>query len=215
MTTYQEIRAVGKELHKKLLDATQHLNFHPIRIAKRMTLPVLGRALVLGDESEQNAYFDFWMHEYRVDGKSLAESVDPTLEPFTPLEKEIIQAHRQSRTSLFEAVTVYRAERQVGLRDLLEPERGEIRLTDFGMSDTLNRVRARLVLFTRLVTVRQITMTGGFSFSFEPTRAPGMLQAYRQKMKKVPAAQLSEQRFIFFFQKHRQMGIEQRYQDVR
>lgn len=214
MTTYQEIRSVGKELHTKLLDRTQHLDFHPIRIAKRMTLPVVGRTLVFDDESEQNAYFDFWMHEYRVNGKSMAESVDLEPGPYTPLEIEILQAHRESRTSLFEAVTGYRAERQIGLRDLLEPERGEIRLTDFGLSDTLHRVRTRRVMFTRLVTVRQITMTSGFTFSFEPARAPGILQAYGQKMKKVPAEQLAEERFIFFFRKHRQFGVEQRYQDV-
>ena len=32
MTLYQEIRAAGKAMHPKALDATQHLDFHPIRI---------------------------------------------------------------------------------------------------------------------------------------------------------------------------------------
>ncbi len=33
-------------------------------------------------------------------------------------------------------------------------------------------------------------------------------------MKKVPPAELSEARFVFFFQKHRQLGVDQEYRDV-
>jgi hypothetical protein len=45
-------------MHSKVLDATRHLDFNPIRIAKRMTLPVTGRTLVFDDEVVQNAFFD-------------------------------------------------------------------------------------------------------------------------------------------------------------
>jgi hypothetical protein len=38
MTLYQELRAAGKAMHSKTLDATRHLDFNPIRIAKRMRL---------------------------------------------------------------------------------------------------------------------------------------------------------------------------------
>ena len=90
----------------------------------------------------------------------------------------------------------------------------EVPLTDIGLSDSMYRMRARLALFCRLVVVRGISMTSGFSFGFEPERVPGILQAHRQKMKKVPPADLSEARFVFFFQKHRQLGVEQEYRDV-
>jgi hypothetical protein len=53
-----------------------------------------------------------------------------------------------------------------------------------------------------------------FSFGFEPGYVPGILQAHRQRMKKVAAQDLSEAKFVFFFQKHRQLGVEQAYQDV-
>jgi hypothetical protein len=58
-------------------------------------------------------------------------------------------------------------------------------------------------------TVRGITMTNGTSFAFHAANVPGLLQAYRQKTKKAPPQDLSEHRFIFFFQKHRQIGIPQ------
>jgi hypothetical protein len=43
---------------------------------------------------------------------------------------------------------------------------------------------------------------------------PGLMQAYRQKMKRVLAAELPEKRFVFLFQKHRQCGADQRWEDV-
>jgi hypothetical protein len=214
MTPYQTIRAAGKAMHTKALDATRHLDFNPIRIAKRMTLPVTGRTLVFDAEAAQNAFFDFWMHEYRVDGKTLVEHVDPAAAGLNALETEVLQAARQARTSFFQIEEVAPAEPRLGLRDLLEPDRPDVWLTDLDLSDSMRRLRVKLALFCRLITVRDITMTSGFSFGFEPDRGPGMLQAYRQKTKKVPPEALPETRFVFFFQKFRQLGIEQSYQDV-
>jgi hypothetical protein len=214
MTPYQTIRAAGKAMHSKALDATRQLDFNPIRIAKRMTLPVTGRTLVFDGEVAQNAFFDFWTHEYRVDGKTLVEHVDPAAAGLNALETEVLQAARQARASFFQIEEVAPAEPRLRLRDLLEPDRPDVWLTDLGLSDSMRRFRAKLALFCRLITVRDITMTSGFSFGFEPERVPGILQACRQKTKKVPPDALAETRFIFFFQKFQQLGIEQSYQDV-
>ena len=93
MTLYQEIRAAEQEVHAKSLKATHHLAFDGIRIAKRMKIPVLGRNIMLDGEIVQNAFFDFWMHEYRVEGKAMAQSVDPVAAGMTPLEAEVLAAH--------------------------------------------------------------------------------------------------------------------------
>jgi hypothetical protein len=214
MTLYQEIRAAGKAMISKALQATDHLDFNPLRIAKRMTLPVAGRTLVFDGEVAQNAFFDFWCHEYRVNGKSLVQSVDPVAAGLDSLETEVLEAHRQARTSFFATEAVLPASHQVRLRDLLEPDRPETLLTDMGLSDSMQRLGTRLALFCRRVVVRGLAMTSGFSFGFEPEQVPGILQAHRQRIKKVAPPDLSEARFVFFFQKHRQRGVEQAYQDV-
>lgn len=213
MTLYQEIRAAGKSMQPKALAATKHLAFDPLCIAKRMTLRTSGRTLIFDDETVQNAFFDFWFHEYRVNGKSLVESVDPVAARLESLEIDVLEAHRQARTSFLQAEAVMPWDQQIRLRDLLEPHRQEVLLTDIGLSDSMERL-APLALFCRLIVVRGITMTSGFSFGFNPERVPGILEAHRQKMKKVPPADLSEARFVFFFQKYRQLGVEQAYQDV-
>src|SRR6266498_2752298 len=51
MTLYQEIRTAALEMHGKVLRATQHLDFDGVRIAKRMTVPVLGRNIVFPSAS--------------------------------------------------------------------------------------------------------------------------------------------------------------------
>ena len=150
----------------------------------------------------------------RVNGRSLVESVDPVAAGLGPLETEVLQAHVQSRTSFLATEAVDAGEHQIWLRDLLDPGQPEVVLTDMGFSDSMRRAGIALALFTRLVTVRGITMTGGFSFGFEAECTPGILQAYRQRMKKVLPAEASEARFVFFFRKHLQLGIEQEYQDV-
>ncbi len=214
MTLYQEIRRAGKAMHSKAMQATDHLDFNPLRIAKRMTLPLAGRTLMFDGEVAQNAFFDFWFHEYRVNGKSLAESVDPVAAGLDPLEIEVLEAHRQARTSFLATEAVMPREHQIRLRDLLDPDRPAMLLTDMGLSDSMHRLGSRLALFCRLVVVRGITMTSGFSFGFQPGRVPGILQAYRQRTKRVAPENLSEARFVFFFQKHQQMGVEQQFQDV-
>jgi hypothetical protein len=214
MTSYQQFRAAGKAMHSKALEATKHLDFDPIRIAKRMTLPLSGRTLLFDGEAAQNAFFDFWFAEYRLNGKRLIESVDPAAAGLEPMEVEVLCAHRQARTAFLLTEEVLPSEHQIRLRDLLEPERPEVLLTDLGLSDSMRRFRLRLALFCRLVVVRDITMTSGFTFGFMPERAPDILQAYRQKMKKMPPADLPEARFVFFFQKYRQFGEELAFQDV-
>src|SRR5947207_5260771 len=120
---YKEVRAAGKSMHRKVLDATKGLKgFDPIKIARRMTLPMSGQTLIFDDETAQNAFFDFWFHEYLVEGKSLASSADPAKAGLTELELKVLEAHRRSRTSLFQIEEVFPLQHQVRMRDLLEPE---------------------------------------------------------------------------------------------
>jgi hypothetical protein len=169
---------------------------------------------VFDDETAQNAFFDFWFNEYRVGGKSLAESADPVAAGLSPLEVEVLEAHRHSSTSFYRTEAVLPRDHQIRLRDLLEPDKPEVLLTDIGLSNSIRRGGHQLALFLRPLTMRGITMGSGFFFGFQAELVFGLLQAYRQKMKKVPPADLPEARFVFFFQKHRQMGVEQDFRDA-
>jgi hypothetical protein len=135
--------------------------------------------------------------------------VDPVAAGLTPLETEVLEAARQSRSSFYEVKAFVPEEQQIRLQDLLDTQASQVLLTDVGLSQSLAVNGLRFALFCRPATVRGITMTNGTSFAFHTANVPGLLQAYRQKTKKVPPQDLSEHRFIYFFQKHRQIGIAQ------
>jgi hypothetical protein len=59
MATYEEIREVGKSMYKKTLVASEHPDFTPIRMAKQMGIPVLGRRMMFDNEIEQDALANF------------------------------------------------------------------------------------------------------------------------------------------------------------
>jgi hypothetical protein len=214
MTTYKELRAAGKSMHAKVVQFTRNLGFDPIKIARRMTLPMSGQTLIFDDETAQNAFFDFWFHEYQAAGRSLVESVDPVMAGLTDLETKVFEAHRQSRTSLFQMEDIRISEHQVRMRDLLEPEQPEFFLTDLGMSESFSRMKVRAPLFFRLLKVDEVRMSSGFFFVFSPLMLPALLPAYRQHIKFVPPADLPQKRFVFFFQRYQVAGVEQQYQDV-
>jgi hypothetical protein len=214
MTLYQEIRAAGTSMADKVMNAAEGILSEVARAARRMTIPVLGRGILVKNETTQIALLDFFWSEYRREGKTFAEMIDPVAAQLTPFEAECLEGIRRSRTSFFEAKGALPQTGQVSLRDLLQPERPEILLTDLGWSATQQRRQQASAAFCRVLTIRGITMTNGFLFHFRPELVPGLLQAHRQKLKRVPPENLSAERFIFFFKKYREIGSPQAYQDV-
>jgi len=147
--------------------------FNMLKAAKRLTLPTSGKTLIFDGETDMNACADFWIHEFRTGGATMIERCDASQMGLEPIEAEMLEAHRRSRTSLFEAVETRPREHQVLLVDLLEPQHGEICLTDMGLSGSLAQHKIRLLLFFRLVSARGVHMTSGVSFVFRPNAKRG------------------------------------------
>src|ERR1041385_3433923 len=137
MATYEEIRAAGRSMYKKVLAAAKPLDFNLFRMAKQMGITVLQRTVVLDNEIAQDALANFHFNEYRVDGKTLAQSVDSVTAGLTPLEAEVFEAARQSRSSFYQVSGFVPEEQQIRLQDLLDSQASEVLLTDVGLSQTL------------------------------------------------------------------------------
>jgi hypothetical protein len=212
--SYQEIRAAGKDLFAKIMEATRHLDFDMVKAARKMTLPTEERTFLFDSETDQNALLDFYVCEYRRGGKTKVEACAPQVMNFTPLLAGQLRALQESRTSLFDAHSVVAERHQLILRDLLEPERPDFPLTDIGLSATVNRYKARILLFTRIVSLYGFHMTAGFSFTFSSKYADMLVAGYHQRMKTVLPADRAERRFVFFYQMHQKYGQPQAYQDV-
>ena len=196
------------------MGATRHLDFDIIKAAKKMTLPIAEQTLIFDGETDQNALLDFYVCEYRRGGKTKVEACESQATNLSPLQAEQLRALRASSTSLFEAHSVIAVRHQIILRDLLEPERPDFPLTDMGLSATVNRYNARILLFTRIISLYGFHMTSGFSFGFSPTHGPMLVAGYHERMKTVLPQDRAERRFVFFYQMHQKYGQEQEYQDV-
>jgi hypothetical protein len=185
-----------------------------LKAGKKLTVPISDRTFLFDGETDMNALADFWIHEFRQGGKTMIERCRPEEMNISPLEAELLRAHQQSRTSLFEVIEVPHRESQVRLRDLLEPKRAEVRLTDVGLSGSLRRIACPVLLFFRLVTTCGFEVTSGVNFTFRQERKLALLLAYWERMQRVMPGDWMERKFVFFYRKHRECGEREVYQDV-
>jgi hypothetical protein len=206
LSKYVEIRAAGRTMSDKTMDAATGKGFDPVRAAKSMGLPVPGRTVLFDSEMDMAAFRDFWQHEFRWNGKTVIEAADPAAANLTEMETEVLKATLNARTSLFEIGGFNADASQVLLRDLLDPAHEEVWLTDIQLAKSLSFPGVPPALFLRIVRTSEANMNSGFFFPFEQEYVPGLLQAYRQKMKRIPPSDLSRERFVFFFRKFRQIG---------
>lgn len=212
--TYRELRAAGISLLGKVLDTAKASGFEMPEAARALGMPTPGNVLLFDGDKDIAAVSDFFLAEFRVHGRTLAETCDSTAAGLTPRESEHLDAFCRSRTSLFQTNGVRPAEDQVVLRDLLEPERPETLLTDIHLCESLQRIGVQVLLFQRLLEMHGFTMSSGMFFVFHPAHRERLLQSFRHKMKKVEPADWSERKFAFFYQKHREFGEEQAYAEV-
>jgi len=102
---------------------------------------------------------------------------------------------------------------QIKLRDLLEPEAPEVALTDINLSKC-SAAKPGDLLFTRLLHCADIAMGGGLFFAFGSIYRIDLLNAYEARMRTVAENERSQRTYVFFYQKNRELGMPQAYEEV-
>jgi hypothetical protein len=205
---YEHLRAIGRGLHPKIREATADLDFDIIKAAKKLTIPVHGRTVIFADEIESVALMDFYLHEFRKGGRRLIDWCDPDAMGLSTDERELIEAHREGRTSLFEVVGTDAGKAHVLLRDVLSPGEPEVILSDIALSG-MGDIGGTVLFFVRVLVCQEIAMSSGCFFAFATTHRERLHAAYALRMETVPPGEVSERRFVFFFQQHREFGEAQ------
>lgn len=208
---YKRLRATSRVLTHKVLDATRSLEFDMVKAAKKMTLPVAGRTLIFDGETESTALMDFYLHEFRKGGRRVLDCCDPVAMGLSGDERDLLEAHRLARTSLFEFVAADTKKAQVRLGNLLSPDQPDVMLSDIPMS-RMGENAGRALLFLRVVACQGIEMSSGSLFCFLRLHRERLLGEYARRMETVAAGEGSERRFIFFFQRYREFGEEQEFE---
>ena len=208
---YKRLRAAGRGLVSKLYDAARPFQFDLVKAAKKLTLPMRGRTLIFeSGETESAALMDFFLHEFRAGGRRPIDCCDPDRAGLSADERALLEAHKSSRTSLFEVIDVEPQIARLRLCDLLEPGTPDVMLSDLSMSFT-EGLPGRVLLFIRLLTCQGIQMTSGAFFAFSTAHREWLVSAYSCRMKTVPPAERSQRTFVFFYQRHREFGEEQAF----
>lgn len=213
LVTYQTVRAATRSWFPKIMEHPASKSFDLVKAARKLTLPVEDNAIIFEGETEQALLMDFFLVDYRPNGKSVLESCVFAAGELTPDEAEAQQAMAASRTSLFEAISVDTREPKILLRDRLDPAAPELWLTDIGLASSLARL-GKILLFTRVIPLRGLHMTGGFSFVFEMKHDSALIDGYRRALWSAPVAHHNHRRTIFFLDRHRRYGLEQAYEDT-
>lgn len=214
IATYKAIRAAAKSWFPKVMRLPADKRFDIVKAARKLGLPVDGRTLMFDGDGDIAVLTDYHLLDFRPEGKSLAESCLFALGELTALEADWHRAFLASRTSLFAVTHVHSDEPKILLRDCLDKKAPELWLTDLGLSDTVRRFGSKLVMFTRVISLHGLNMTGGYSFIFEPKHEFALVDGYRRAMWSVPSAKHDQRRTAYFLDLHRKFGVEQVYTDV-
>lgn len=201
---YKECRNKGQELNSKLLD---RLNDDELMEAGRflgMTDDAGGEEVLYHEgELDMAVQSDFAINEIETDGTTAIERFYEAEQWESPIEKEIIEALRESYTSLFEVEAVYPDERLLVLHDVLGQGESLIELTDIKLSETAH---SDALIFLRPVRLIEMTMTSGFILPFEAEYKEHLVSVNRKVMNRTKSRPESANRFYVFYQMYQKYG---------
>lgn len=202
--TYKKYRKAGMKLIQKIMDTSLARD---VVIASAKLLGIArGEVLIFDSEDESSVLMDFALNDYKVNNKNTIEMYRDTEGWENETEKEILDAHLASYTSLFKIASISKQDHSILLNDLLNKE--DITLIDINLSKT---AVPGLLVFTRIVPFKEFNMTSGISFAFHRHLEQYLLKRYRILSKKVKSNDKSVKRFVSFHKLSKTKGIEVRY----
>ncbi len=202
---YKKYRKVGMNLNNKIMETS--LDHDIIMEAARLLGIARGEnVLMFETEDESSVLMDFILNDYRVNSQSIIAIYRDKMGWENEIEKEILEALLSAYTSLFRITSISKGEKIV-LEDLINRKEGieliDINLSKYGVPG--------LLLFTRIVPLKDFNMTSGVSFAFPGTLEKYLLKRYKILGKKVKSSRESVKRFVAFHKLSKTKGIETMY----
>jgi hypothetical protein len=202
---YRKYRKIGMELNHKIMDTCLA---HDVIMGSAQLLGILhGETLIFESEDESSVLMDFALNDYPVNNQNTMKLYRDTKGWENEIEKEILDAHLVSYTSLFKVISISKEEYTLLLRDLLNAE-DTIQLIDINFSRS---AVPGVLLFTRIIPLKDFNMTSGVSFAFPGHLEQYLLKRYRVLSKKVKSDNKAVRRFVSFYKLSKTKGIEVQY----
>ena len=160
--TYLKIRKAYSDLGMKIVESEPESE-KLIRIAGKRLGFLSGNTFVFEDEEETGQLMDFLLYEkvrYELRAVDRFRERKPVL---SSLEEEILDSMINARNSVFEIGRINESEKTLTLFDLFTEE--EYTLFEVGLSQSAG---SGVLLYSRLLPIREVHITSGVSFPFFP-----------------------------------------------
>lgn len=201
---YREYRNVGQELNEKLLDTLSDDELMEAGRFLGMTEEESGEEVLYHEgELDMAVHSDFAIHEIERDGTTALKRFYQAERWDTEIEREILEALRESHTSLFEIEAVHPDDRLLVLHDVLGQGESLLELTDIKLSQTAD---SDALIFFRPVRLDEMTVTSGFMFPFESDYKNHLLSVNQKVMDKTTSRPESARRFYVFYRMYQKYG---------
>jgi hypothetical protein len=202
---YREYRSEGQELNSKLFDAL--IDDEAIEAARFLGMMEEqdGEEVVSHEgEADMAIHSDFAIHEIERDGTTALERFYQAENWDNKIEREIVEALRESYTSLFKIEDVSPDDRVLVLDNVLGIGESRVELIDLKLSQTAS---SDALIFFRPVPLPEMTITSGFLLPFQAETKDHLLEVNQKVMNKTESRPESARRFYIFYQMHKKYGI--------
>lgn len=205
MQSYQEYRKSLRDLHTTL---AKTLPRNKIMDSAKILGLVRNQTLIFDDEDQIGVVMDLAIYE-SLQGEETAldlykASHEPENDTENEVDKELLIAMSNSKSSLFEIIAVSPEEHRLVYRDLLQPGTDEFVVTDIHFSQT---ARVGTVVFSRIIRCMEFNMSSGVAFPFESGLKQYLIKRHKAVMKKVQSGDELIRRYVAFFKLYRSEGI--------
>ena len=197
---YHHFRRVGIELNTKMMNCKE-IKIDIRTSGKKLKL-LEKNTLILDEEQDIDIVMDFALFELLISNKNFIERYYELDLPESVEENVLLEAKLNAFTSLFEVVGVDKENCLINIIDVLDSEK-KYSLIDIGFSQTC---RIGMLFFTRMIPLPEFNMTGGVSFGFGREKKEKLLTGYRFLQIKHNNKIKSIDKYLYFYNQHRNFG---------
>jgi hypothetical protein len=201
---YKAVRQVGKDLTHKIFKFAL-INKEEIIYAAKLLGFWNGHSLAFDSDEEFDTVTDFLIFEKLNQNKPVINRFYDSNPELNDFEKENIIGLLNYHSSLFEVKSIDSSGKILVLSDLLDVNHKEFTLMDIGLSQTTS---VGLIIYSRLIPIRDIYMTSGVSFGFENNYKDKLLSSISlasfKKRKKLTYIEL----FLLIQKRNEQFGLK-------
>lgn len=200
---YKQYREKQMVLHSKILKIEVSRE-RLLKAASILGLLSKKDQIVMEREEERDLFLDFNVYERIENTKNAVDIYTENNIVEDEIELELLEAMKNSRTSLYKIKSIDKEKNIVYLEDMLNG--GEnISIIDIGFSQS---AICNMILFLRIIKLQKFNFTSGVAMTFSGNHLEYLLRRSKKLAKKLEIEDESLKRFIAYFYLHRTDGLE-------